>query len=204
MEVNRSTKTMKIQRLLIANRGEIVSRILSTCEKLSIDAIVVYSTEDDNLSYIQKAKESIELPGSSLEETYLNQDLLIELAKKTRADAIHPGYGFLSENADFAQKCINNKLIWIGPSPSIMRRMADKTEARKLAQNINIPTIPAFSGTKERLVETLTKEDLHKIIDIELKDLLKRVTGLGYKARISNSAVREGYPIWIRIIKRSN
>ncbi len=160
MEIASHTNNLKVKRLLIANRGEIVSRIVRTAKKLGIETVVIYAKEDEGLQYLSESDFTLELKGSSLEETYLNQDKIISLAIESGANAIHPGYGFLSENADFAQKCINNQLIWIGPNPSIMRRMADKTEARKLAQNINIPTVPAFSGTKENLIETLTKEDL--------------------------------------------
>lgn len=162
--MKRNIKLRKINRILIANRGEIVSRIIRTCKKMSIETVVVFSATDQKMPYLHEASASIRLEGLSLTDTYLNQDLIIKLAKEAKADAIHPGYGFLSENADFAQKCIDNQLVWIGPDANVMRQMADKTQSRKLAQSLNIPVIPAYAGNKTHLLNKLTNSDFPVIL----------------------------------------
>ena len=159
MEINKQLNHNTVRRILIANRGEIVSRILKTCRRLGIETVVIYSSDDAQRPYVSEADIAVPLPGTSLDETYLNQTRIIEIALETKADAIHPGYGFLSENAAFAQKCIDQGLVWIGPSPAIMRRMADKTQARSLAENIDIPVIPAYTSSKHDPLLTLTEQD---------------------------------------------
>jgi len=133
----------RISRVLIANRGEIVSRILRTLKSMRIEGVVIYTDEDADKPYVRQADFSFRLSGHHLEETHLNQDKIIRLATLSGADAIHPGYGFLSENADFAEKCQANGFIWIGPNPKVMQKMADKVVARNIAQEIGIPILGA-------------------------------------------------------------
>jgi len=134
------------KKILIANRGEIALRILKTAKGMEIQVAVVFSVEDEKSKIVSLADEAYLLEGSTLEQTYLNKEKIVSLAKKIKADAIHPGYGFLSENPDFAELCEQNNIKWIGPSVSAMRLMADKTEARKFVQNLSIPVIYAVYG----------------------------------------------------------
>ena len=106
-----------IKRLLIANRGEIAVRIAQTAHQLGIDTVGIYSTSDQNALHVDTVDVAIYLPGNSLGETYLNSNKIIEIAQQNHCDAIHPGYGFLAENAQFAQSVNDADLIWIGPTP---------------------------------------------------------------------------------------
>lgn len=131
----------QIKTLLIANRGEVALRIMATCQTLGVKTIVIYSEEDQHSSYVFAANEAYKLSGSGA-QAYLNQDEIIEIAKHASANAIHPGYGFLAENAQFAQKIIDAKLIWVGPRPECIAMMADKSEAQKIMCEAGVPTIP--------------------------------------------------------------
>lgn len=131
----------KIKTILIANRSEIALRIQFTCHSLGIETIAIYTKEDKFASYVHKANKSYLLPQSGY-TGYLDQEAIINIALKAKADAIHPGYGFLSENAQFAQKVIDAGLIWIGPTPQNISLFADKTKAYKVMLQANIPTIP--------------------------------------------------------------
>jgi len=114
---------MKIKKVLIANRGEIALRVIRTCKEMGIKTVTLYSEEDKNLPHSYSADESFYLGQGTLAETYLNQDKIISIAKETNSDAIHPGYGFLSENTDFCKKVIDNDIIFIGPSVSAIELM---------------------------------------------------------------------------------
>jgi 3-methylcrotonyl-CoA carboxylase alpha subunit len=140
-----------IRKILIANRGEIVNRIIDACRKSGIEPVILYSGFDTGLDYLDTPVEKHLLKGSTLAATYLNGDQIIEIAKKSGADAIHPGYGFLSENADFARQCVDNGITWIGPSPEVMRRMAGKESSRRLALEAGVPVLEAVSGTPAEL-----------------------------------------------------
>ena len=133
---------MKIHKILIANRGEIASRIIRTCDKMAIHTVAVYSEADATLPYVREATESVSLPGVSNTETYLNSSALIRIALEKGVDAIHPGYGFLSENAQFAREVIANNLIFIGPSPVSIEAMGHKIRAKKLALEAGVPLVP--------------------------------------------------------------
>ncbi|MCP4217830.1 MAG: acetyl-CoA carboxylase biotin carboxylase subunit [bacterium] len=132
----------KIKKVLIPNRGEIAVRIQRTCRELGITTAVVYSETDRAALHVRYADEAYFLPGSTLGETYLNRPLLLEIAKKCKADAVHPGYGFLSENAAFARECRDNGLIFIGPPADAIDKMGFKTEARKIMQAAGVPVVP--------------------------------------------------------------
>jgi acetyl/propionyl-CoA carboxylase alpha subunit len=129
----------KIKKILIANRGEIALRIIGTCRELGIKTITLYAPEEKKLPHALYSDEAILLEGQTLSETYLNQDLLISIAKEKGADAIHPGYGFLSENDGFAKKVEDSGLIFIGPTPDVILLMGDKIQSKLTAQKYNLP-----------------------------------------------------------------
>ncbi len=135
------TKPGKIKRVLIANRGEIALRILRTVKEMGLDAVVVYEKPDSDAYYIRSADEAI-LIGNGPRRDYLDIDKILWAARKTGADAIHPGYGFLSENADFAKECDKAGLVFIGPPPSVIQDLGNKVIARRMTRMANIPSIP--------------------------------------------------------------
>lgn len=119
-----------IKKLLVANRGEIASRIIRTARTMDIDTVAVYSDPDRDAPYVMEADESVHLPGAAPADTYLRGDLVLAAATRAGADAVHPGYGFLSENADFATACAGAAVIFVGPSPRPSRRWAPKSPPR--------------------------------------------------------------------------
>ena len=127
--------------VLIANRGEIAVRVARAARDHGIKSIAIYSDEDRTSLHVATADEAYALNGLSAAETYLDQNKIIEIAKKSGADAVHPGYGFLSENADFADKVIAAGLIWIGPPPNAIRLLGDKVSARKIAAGVGAPLV---------------------------------------------------------------
>ena len=127
--------------VLIANRGEIAVRVARAARDHGIKSIAIYSDEDRNSLHVAMADEAYALNGLSAAETYLDQNKIIEIAKKSGADAVHPGYGFLSENADFADLVIAAGLIWIGPPPAAIRSLGDKVSARKIAATVGAPLV---------------------------------------------------------------
>lgn len=132
------------KRLLIANRGEIACRIIRTAKRLGIQCIALYSETDRNAAHVKLADESYYLGPSTPAESYLNIAKIMTAAKKSKVDAIHPGYGFLSENADFAKACENNDIIFVGPSSKVVSQMGKKSEARTLMQAAAVPVLPHF------------------------------------------------------------
>lgn len=135
-----------IRSLLIANRGEIACRVIRTARRMGIRTVAVYSDADANALHVRQADEAVHIGPSPARESYLRGDRIIEAAKSTGAEAIHPGYGFLSENADFAQAVIDAGLIWVGPKPASIRAMGLKDAAKKLMQEAGVPTTPGYLG----------------------------------------------------------
>jgi acetyl/propionyl-CoA carboxylase alpha subunit len=142
---------MPLQRVLIANRGEIALRLLRTLRAMGLTPIAVYSDADRGSPHVRLSDMAIPLGESAVGQSYLNVPRLLDAARLGRADAVIPGYGFLSENADFAQACEDAGLVFIGPSPESIRKMGSKIEARELAQRANVPLIPG--GPAETLAE---------------------------------------------------
>src|SRR5690348_6544337 len=130
---------MTINRILVANRGEIARRVFTTARRLGIGTVAVFSDADAGLPFVAEADLAVHLPGNTPAETYLRGDLIIEAAKKAGADAIHPGYGFLSENAGFARAVIEAGLTWIGPTPESIDAMGSKVAAKKLMGDAGVP-----------------------------------------------------------------
>ena len=127
--------------VLIANRGEIAVRVIRACKDHGLKSIAVYSSEDRTAMHAHMADASYSLHGTTAAQTYLNIEAILEVAKSSGADAVHPGYGFLSENADFAQAVLDAGLIWIGPSPEAIRLLGDKVSARKIAAKVGAPLV---------------------------------------------------------------
>ncbi len=133
-------------KILIANRGEIALRIIRACRELGIETVVVYSEADRNASYIELADEAICIGPASPAQSYLNIPAIISAAEVADVDAIHPGYGFLAENAHFAQICLDCGIAFIGPRPESMRMLGDKVAARELAKKAHVPVVPGSDG----------------------------------------------------------
>lgn len=135
-----------MKKILIANRGEIARRIIRTCSRLGIETIAVHSKADGDLPYVREATEAVLIGPNPVVQSYLQADKIIEEAKNHNADAIHPGYGLLSENADFARKVTEAGLIFIGPKSEVIEKMGDKIESRKTMIQAGVPVVP---GTEE-------------------------------------------------------
>ena len=135
---------MSFNSILIANRGEIACRIMQTAQNMGIKCIAVYVDADADAPFVKMADESVLLPTS-----YMDSDSILSAAKQTGAEAVHPGYGFLSENAAFARKVKNNNLIWIGPSVHVIKVMGDKLKAKELAEKSGVPTLPMAADLKD-------------------------------------------------------
>ena len=130
------------KKILIANRGEIACRIIKTCQKLGVKTVAVYSEADAKGRHVKEAEEAYCLGGAAPQESYLAQDKILAAARESGAEAIHPGYGFLSENAEFAARCQEQGIKFIGPNPDVMVKMGDKLKARKLARKAGLPVLP--------------------------------------------------------------
>jgi propionyl-CoA carboxylase alpha chain len=146
------TQMTRIRKLLIANRGEIASRVIRSARALDIATVAVFSDADARAPFVAEADESVALPGSTAAETYLRPELIIDAATRTGADAVHPGYGFLSENADFAEACAAAGLTFVGPPPAAIRSMGSKTSAKQLMARAGVPVLPGIAiGDGEQL-----------------------------------------------------
>jgi len=166
----------QINSILIANRGEIASRVIRTCRKMGIKSIAVFSEADRNAPFVEQADIAVFIGESTPAQSYLDQDKIIATAKKTGADAIHPGYGFLSENVGFTQRCDKEGIIFIGPNANAIDAMGSKSKAKTLMIQHKVPVVPGYQGS-DQSVERLTKE----AIKIGFPVLLKATAGGGGK-----------------------
>src|SRR5262245_31945623 len=141
---------MTMRKVLIANRGEIAVRVIRACRDAGLQSVAVYADSDRDALHVKLADEAYALEGDSAAETYLRIDKLIDVAKRAEADAVHPGYGFLSENADFAQAVMDAGVTWIGPTPQAIRDLGDKVTARHIAASVGAPLVP---GTAEPVAD---------------------------------------------------
>ncbi|MEN4937543.1 acetyl/propionyl/methylcrotonyl-CoA carboxylase subunit alpha [Stenotrophomonas sp. TWI1151] len=144
-------------KILIANRGEIACRVIATCQRLGIATVAVYSDADRNARHVRLADEAIAIGPAPARESYLRGDAILAAARRTGAQAIHPGYGFLSENAGFAQACAEAGIVFIGPSAAAIRAMGDKSAAKALMQQAGVPLTPGYHGD-EQIPEFLRKQ----------------------------------------------
>src|SRR5215207_5135120 len=158
------------KKILVANRGEIAIRILRACRELGIKTVAVYSEADKNALHVQYADEAIHIGAASAKESYLNVDVLIRAALDSKSNAIHPGYGFLSESASFAAAVASAGLTFIGPSAESIRAMGDKAESKIRMKQAGVPTVPGF-------------EDLESV-----DDLKKAVREIGYPVLVKAAA----------------
>ena len=149
---------MTVKRLLVANRGEIARRVFATCRRLGIETVAVYSDADAGLPFVREADVAVRLPGNTPAETYLRADLVLDAATRTGADAIHPGYGFLSENAEFARSVIAAGLTWVGPAPESIEQMGSKIESKRLMKKAGVPVLTNHTA------ESATEKDLPLLV----------------------------------------
>jgi acetyl/propionyl-CoA carboxylase alpha subunit len=181
-----------IQKILVANRGEIARRIIRTCRKMGIATVAVYSEADADMPFVAEADEAVLLGPAPSSESYLRIDKILEAAALTNSDAIHPGYGFLAENAAFAEACASANVIFIGPTPDAIRSMGSKREAKALVGKAGVSVIPGYDGASQD-PKDLAKEAL----EIGFPVLLKASAGGGGKGmklvrEEAESAAREG------------
>ncbi|MCI0705862.1 MAG: acetyl-CoA carboxylase biotin carboxylase subunit [Ignavibacteriae bacterium] len=173
-----------INRLLIANRAEIAVRVLRTCREMGITTVAVFSEPDRTSLHIQLADEAYPLGGVTAAESYLNQNKILKIALQAKVDAIHPGYGFLSENSEFAEAVLSAGILFIGPSPRAMKLLGDKTEARKLARKAGVPMV---QGTEDAILDDA--DGLKAAKEVGFPVLLKAAAGGGGKGmRVVSSA----------------
>ena len=135
-----------IRRVLVANRGEIARRVFATCRTLGVETVAVFSEADAGLPFVGEADAAVRLPGNAPGDTYLRGDLVIAAARASGADAVHPGYGFLSENAGFARQVVDAGLTWVGPTPESIEQMGSKIEAKKLVAEVGVPVLVELSA----------------------------------------------------------
>lgn len=176
---------MLFKKILIANRGEIAVRVIRACRELGIKSAAIYSDADKTTLHTRLADESYYIGSSPAHESYLNKEKILKLVKEIKADAVHPGYGFFSENSDFIKSLEQNKITFIGPSSKSVALMGSKTEARKLMSKNNVPIVP---GTTEAVKSV--KDALIVSKEIGYPVLLKAAAGGGGKGmrKISNSS----------------
>lgn len=141
------------KKILIANRGEIALRIIKTCKEMGIKTVTIHSEADVNLLHVKNADETYPLEGNLVKETYLDIEKIIDIAKKSEVDAIHPGYGFLSENEEFVKRCESEEIVFIGPQAEIIAKMGDKIESRNIMKKAGVPIIPGHKGSLKTIFE---------------------------------------------------
>ncbi|MBM4141242.1 MAG: ATP-grasp domain-containing protein [Nitrospira sp.] len=170
----------KIQKVLIANRGVTAVRVMHTCRDRKIPTAAVYSTPDRLAHHVFMADSAVHIGEAPPSESYLNMDRMINAAIQTKSDAIHPGWGFLAENAEFARMVIDRGIIWIGPPPDVIKAVGDKIQAKRLAQNANVPTIPG-------IIDVTDIEQIKQWMDDEklcFPIMIKAVAGGGGKGMV--------------------
>lgn len=166
----------KINKVLVANRGEIAIRIMRTCREMDIATVAVFSDADRTSMHVRYADEAYHVGPAPSKDSYLKAEKIIEVALKSKADAIHPGYGFLSENADFARRCNESGILFIGPTPEVIEKMGDKIHARKAMIAAGVPVVP---GTTEAIQSE--SEAIETIKKIGLPVMIKASAGGGGK-----------------------
>jgi acetyl/propionyl-CoA carboxylase alpha subunit len=176
----------QFSKILIANRGEIAVRIIRAAQKNGIRSVAVYAVDDADSLHVSLADEVVLLPGKTLAETYLNQDKIIQIALNSGVDAIYPGYGFLSENAGFAQKVADAGLVFVGPTPENIRLMGEKNRALAYVESLQIPILKSFRGSKDELLKHAS--------DMEFPVMVKASGGGGGKGMLICQTEEEVLP----------
>src|SRR5262245_3118895 len=169
-------RTRAFRKILVANRGEIALRVMRTCHAMGIETVAVYSDADADAPHVRFAGEAVHLGAAPARESYLRIEKIIEAARRTGAEAIHPGYGFLSENAEFAESCAGVGIVFIGPPAAAIRAMGLKNSARRLAAEAAAPVVPGYDG-EDQSAETLRA----RMIEIGFPVLIKASAGGGGK-----------------------
>ncbi|WP_022855653.1 acetyl-CoA carboxylase biotin carboxylase subunit [Thermodesulfobacterium thermophilum] len=170
----------KISKVLIANRGVPAVRVMNTCRDKKIKTVAIYSTPDRLAYHVFLADEAVHIGEAPPHDSYLNMEKIIKVALEKKCDAIHPGWGFLAENADFAELVEQAGLVWVGPPPEVIRLMGDKIRAKKIAQRANVPTIPGLLNVK-------TVEDILKWMqedEVDFPIMIKAASGGGGKGMV--------------------
>ncbi len=168
--------TTNIKKILVANRGEIAVRIMRACKDMDIKSVAVFSEADKTAYHVRMADEAYHIGNAPSSESYLVQDKIIEVAKNSGADAIHPGYGFLAENSGFAQKCADENIIFIGPKPETILKLGDKIQARQTAIDAKLPVVPGME------IEGLSSEEAKRCAqEVGFPILIKATAGGGGK-----------------------
>ncbi|MCS6919451.1 MAG: ATP-grasp domain-containing protein [Fimbriimonadales bacterium] len=175
------------RKVLAANRGEIARRVIQACRELGIRSVAVYSEVDAHAPFVREADEAYLLGGAPARESYLNIARILEIARQSGAEAIHPGYGFLSENSEFAAACEQAGVVFVGPRPEVIRLLGDKGEAKRAAERAGVPTVPGYNPEHAAAPDEL----LQAAQAMGFPVLLKAVAGGGGKGmRIAESAER--------------
>lgn len=171
-----TTRTGPIKKLLVANRGEIACRIMRTAKRMNIETMAIYSTADENAMHTRMADEAHFVGEAEPRKSYLNQDRILNIARQHNATAIHPGYGFLSENSEFSERCHENQLVFVGPSTASIRAMGIKNESKRIMIEAGVPVVPGYHGLSQD--NDLLLEEARKI---GYPVLIKPVRGGGGK-----------------------
>lgn len=150
-------KMKPIKRLLIANRGEIACRIIRSCRLLGIDSVAVYSDADRDAQHVSQADRAVHIGASAATESYLNAEVIVAAALKIKADAVHPGYGFLSESTELIRRCQEHDITFIGPSIESIAQMGSKINAKRIAQDLEIATVPGYNGDSQGVADLLAE-----------------------------------------------
>ena len=169
-----------IRRLLIANRGEIAVRIIRTCKEMNIETVAVYSTADKEALHVQLADYAVCIGGPRANDSYLNMKNILSAACMTACDAIHPGFGFLSENAKFARLVLQCGLIFVGPNPDVIEQMGDKNNARRCMMEAGVPVIP---GSKDLLETVQDAAAMAEVIPHLLNPVATYISGVPWEYR---------------------
>src|SRR5882757_3970217 len=173
-------------KILIANRGEIACRVIKTARRLGVKTVAVYSDADAGARHVAMADEAVHIGGSAARDSYLVVDKILDACRRTGAQAVHPGYGFLSENAGFAEACGKAGVVFIGPPPSAIRAMGSKSEAKKIMEKAKVPLVPGYHGD-DQSPALLAKEAVH----IGFPVLIKASAGGGGKGmRVVEAAAK--------------